>query len=119
MPATAAGLTAAMPSLSPLEHAFERVHHRLAAHASPIAPETTGFAPTLLLRRPGKTNHPHRFRVASPRRAGDACDRDRDRGAAFLQRTLRHLASGLLADGPVLLQRGARDAEHFLLRLVR
>src|SRR6185436_18091616 len=108
-----------MPSLSPLENAFERMRHRLAAHALAIAPEAARLASLQLARFPAKTNRAHRFRVAAARRAGDASDGDRDRAAAALERALRHLARSLLAHGAVLLQRRALHAEHLPLRFVR
>src|SRR5687768_7749173 len=119
MPATAAGLTSAMPSLSPLENAFERMHHRLATYALPIAAKATGFALQGLPCRPGETHHSHGFCRSTAAWTGDAGDRDRDRGATLLQRALRHLARGLFAHGAMLLQRRAFHAEHLPLRFVR
>src|SRR5262245_32689262 len=104
MPATAAGLTAAMPPLSPLEDAFERMHHRLAAHAFAIPLEMPGLGKDASPGGECEAHHPDRLRITSAARTGDAGDRDRDRAAALLQRTLCHFAGGLLADSSIFLQ---------------
>src|SRR5918999_6084729 len=107
MPATAAGFTDLTPPLSSVEgfdNPFERADDGLPAHAFAVAREGLGFAPQPVRGAPGKTNHADGLFRRAATGARDAGDPQRDRAFAPRERSLRHLARGLLAHGAVLFQ---------------
>src|SRR5688572_6205948 len=122
MPATAAGLTAFMSPLSPLEvlqNPFEGPDNRLAPHAFPVAGELARLAGYRALARPREAHHADRLVRRAAARSGDAGHGERDRALAAAERALRHLARGFLAYRAVRAQRAFLDTEHLALGLVR
>ncbi len=91
------------------------MNHRLAAHARAPAPETLRLTPDLATVRPGKAHRADRLAGRAAARSRDAGDRQRDAGAALLQRAARHLACRRFTDRAVAQQRFLRHAERLAL----
>src|SRR5204863_9237473 len=103
-----------------LKHLCQRVFDRLSAHRLAVAGKMPRFrSRSAVFLCPREAHRAYGLVAAAARGTGDAGDGERHRAAAALERTERHVARGLFADGAMPLDGVGAHAEHLLLGLVR